>query len=119
MPGLNIYRSPLCGRNFEYLGEDPYLAARLVVPLVQNLQAGGVLATAKHFAANNQEYDRNRISSNMDERTLRGDLPAGLSGGGRGRTGGMCDERLQSAQRRLLHGEQLPEQRHPEGPVGL
>ncbi len=70
-PGLNIYRSPLCGRNFEYLGEDPYLAARLVVPLVQNLQAGGVLATAKHFAANNQEYDRNRISSNMDERTLR------------------------------------------------
>jgi beta-glucosidase len=71
MPGLNIYRSPLCGRNFEYFGEDPYLASRMVVPLVKNLQAGGVLGTAKHFAANNQEYDRNRISSNMDERTLR------------------------------------------------
>jgi beta-glucosidase len=71
MPGLNIYRSPLCGRNFEYFGEDPYLASRMVVPLVKSLQAGGVLGTAKHFAANNQEYDRNRISSNVDERTLR------------------------------------------------
>jgi beta-glucosidase len=71
MPALNIYRSPLCGRNFEYLGEDPYLASCLVVPLVQNLQAAGVLATAKHFAANNQEYDRFGISSDVDERTLR------------------------------------------------
>ncbi len=71
MPGLNIYRSPLCGRNFEYFGEDPYLASGLVVPLVRDLQAGGVLGTAKHYAANNQEYERNRISSNMDERTLR------------------------------------------------
>ena len=70
-PGLNIYRAPMCSRNFEYLGEDPYLASRLVVPLVSGIQSQGVIATIKHFAANNQEYDRQRISSDMDERTLR------------------------------------------------
>ncbi len=70
-PGLNIYRSPLCGRNFEYLGEDPFLAARMVVPLVRGIQERGVLATAKHYAGNNQEYDRHTVSSELDERTLR------------------------------------------------
>ncbi len=71
MPGLNMYRAPLCGRNFEYLGEDPFLAARLVAPLVREMQKQGVLATAKHFAANNQEYNRHNISSDMSDRTLR------------------------------------------------
>jgi len=70
-PGMNIYRSPLCGRNFEYLGEDPYLASRLAVSLIEGIQSRGVVATAKHFVANNQEFDRNNVSSDVDERTLR------------------------------------------------
>lgn len=70
-PGLNIYRAPMAGRNFEYLGEDPYLASRIVVPLVEGIQERGVIATVKHFAGNNQEYDRQKMSSDIDERTLR------------------------------------------------
>jgi beta-glucosidase len=70
-PGLNIYRAPMAGRNFEYLGEDPYLASRIVVPLVEGIQDRGVIATIKHFAGNNEEYDRQKISSDIDERTLR------------------------------------------------
>ena len=70
-PGVNMHRSPLCGRNFEYLGEDPYLAGMLASEVVRSLQSNGVLATVKHFAANNQEYARHGVSSDMDERTLR------------------------------------------------
>jgi beta-glucosidase len=69
-PAVNIYRSPLCGRNFEYMGEDPFLASALVAPMVRGIQSQGVLATVKHFACNNQEWDRNNISSEVDERTL-------------------------------------------------
>ncbi len=69
-PGVNIYRSPLCGRNFEYLGEDPFLASQMLVPLIRGIQSQEVLATVKHFAANNQEWDRHNISSDVDERTL-------------------------------------------------
>lgn len=69
-PAVNIYRSPLCGRNFEYMGEDPFLASTLVAPLVKGIQSQGVLATVKHFACNNQEWDRLRVSSEVDERTL-------------------------------------------------
>ncbi len=70
-PAVNIFRSPLCGRNFEYLGEDPYLAGKMVVPIVQNVQKEGVLATVKHYACNNNEYGRNYTTSDIDERTLR------------------------------------------------
>ncbi len=70
-PGVNIQRSPLNGRNFEYLGEDPYLAGKAAVGLIRGVQGEGVLATVKHFAANNQEWDRNHVSSQVDERTLR------------------------------------------------
>src|SRR5207249_1292492 len=70
-PGMNIYRAPMCGRNFEYFGEDPFLASRVAVSLIQGIQGQGVIATAKHFAANNQEFDRYNISSDIDERTLR------------------------------------------------
>ena len=70
-PGMNIYRAPMNGRNFEYLGEDPYLASRLAVSLIEGIQSQGVIATAKHFVANNQEFDRYKISSDVDERTLR------------------------------------------------
>lgn len=69
-PGLNMKRSPLCGRNFEYFSEDPYLAGELGAAYIQSLQAQGVAACVKHFAANNQETRRMSGSSNMDERTL-------------------------------------------------
>ncbi len=69
-PGVNIFRTPLGGRNFEYMGEDPYLAGELVVPYVQGVQSNGVAACVKHFAVNNQEVRRTATSSNLDDRTL-------------------------------------------------
>jgi len=69
-PGVNIARAPMCGRNFEYLGEDPFLSSTMVVPYIQGVQSQGVVATVKHFAANFQEYDRNWTSSDIDERTM-------------------------------------------------
>ncbi len=70
-PGVNIYRTPLNGRNFEYMGEDPFLASKMVVPYVQGVQSNGVAACVKHFAVNNQETDRGSIDVQVDERTLR------------------------------------------------
>jgi beta-glucosidase len=69
-PTVNIDRVPLWGRNFEGFGEDPYLAARLAVAYIQGVQSEGVIATVKHFAANNQEFERHRIDEKIDERTL-------------------------------------------------
>ena len=69
--GVNIARSLVSGRNFEYLSEDPFLNAHLAVPYIEGVQAQGVSATVKHFAANNQEYNRHNVSSDVDERTLR------------------------------------------------
>lgn len=70
-PGVNIYRAPMGGRNFEYFGEDPFLASQLAVFYIEGVQDQGVMATIKHFAANNQEYARHDVSSDIDERTLR------------------------------------------------
>src|SRR6202142_1731414 len=70
-PGVNIYRTPLCGRNFEYFGEDPWLAGRIAVAYIQGVQSQGVIATVKHYAANNSDLDRNHLNSIVDERTLR------------------------------------------------
>ncbi len=69
-PGMNIYRSPLGGRNFEYLGEDPYLASRMVVPYIQGLQSTGTAACAKHFALNNEEAYRKYNNVIVSERAL-------------------------------------------------
>ncbi|WP_288612245.1 glycoside hydrolase family 3 C-terminal domain-containing protein [uncultured Bacteroides sp.] len=70
-PGVNIYRSPLCGRNFEYFGEDPYLSGEVAKQYILGVQSEGVIATIKHFTANNQEWDRHHVSSEVDERTLQ------------------------------------------------
>ena len=70
-PGLNIYRAPMNGRNFEYFGEDPFLASRIAVGYINGVQSQGVSATAKHFMANNSEFDRHNTDAIIDERTMR------------------------------------------------
>ncbi|MCV9933102.1 glycoside hydrolase family 3 C-terminal domain-containing protein [Flavobacterium sp. LS1R47] len=69
-PGVNIYRSPLNGRNFEYMGEDPFLASKMVVPYIKGVQQNGVAACVKHFALNNQETNRHTVNVNVDDRAL-------------------------------------------------
>ncbi len=69
-PGVNIYRTPLNGRNFEYMGEDPLLASRMVVPYIKGVQANGVAVCVKHFALNNQEVNRHTVDVVVDDRTL-------------------------------------------------
>ncbi|HXS11584.1 MAG TPA: glycoside hydrolase family 3 C-terminal domain-containing protein [Acidobacteriaceae bacterium] len=70
-PGVNLYRAPMAGRNFEYMGEDPWLASRMAVAYIEGVQSMGVSATVKHFALNNQEFNRHNASSDADERTMR------------------------------------------------
>ena len=70
-PGVNTYRASKGARNFEYMGEDPYLSSEMVVPFIKGVQERGVIASVKHFAANDQVYDRNRVSSEVSERALR------------------------------------------------
>ena len=70
-PGVNIYRTPLCGRNFEYMGEDPYLASVMVVPYIKAMQQYGVASCVKHYALNNQEVWRNEVDVQVSERALR------------------------------------------------
>lgn len=69
-PGVNIYRTPMNGRNFEYMGEDPYLASKMVVPYIKGVQQNGVAATMKHFALNNQELWRGHIDVEVSDRAL-------------------------------------------------
>ncbi|MGB6691388.1 MAG: glycoside hydrolase family 3 C-terminal domain-containing protein [Terracidiphilus sp.] len=70
-PGVNIARSPVAGRNFEYLSEDPFLNSGMVVPYIEGVQSEGVAATVKHYALNSEEYNRHNVSADCDERTMR------------------------------------------------
>jgi beta-glucosidase len=70
-PGVNIYRAPMNGRNFEYFGEDPFLASRIAVGYINGVQSQGVCATVKHFLGNNSEFDRHNVNAVIDERALR------------------------------------------------
>ena len=70
-PGVNIFRTPLNGRNFEYMGEDPYLASRMVVPYIQGVQSKGVSACVKHYCLNNDEECRHQVNVIVSDRALR------------------------------------------------
>jgi len=69
-PGMNLYRAPMCGRNFEYLGEDPLVAGAIASAFIRGVQSQGVAATAKHFAGNEQDASRNNLNTEVDDRTL-------------------------------------------------
>lgn len=69
-PGVNIYRTPLNGRNFEYMGEDPFLSSKIVVPYIKGVQKNGVATCVKHYALNNQETERHKTNVNVDDRAL-------------------------------------------------
>jgi len=106
-PGVNIYRAPMCGRNFEYLGEDPFLAGQTAAAYIRGVQDQGVIATVKHFAANNQEYDRHNVSSDLDERTLREIyLPAFEAAVKEGHVGAVMNSY------NLLNGEHATQNKH-------
>ena len=117
-PTVNISRTPLWGRNFEGYGEDPYLAARMGVAYVQGVQGEGVIPSVKHFAANNQEFERHRIDETIDLRTLHeiyfpafkaAVQEAGVVGG---------DVRLQQGERPVVRGEPVPADGDAAGSAG-
>jgi beta-glucosidase len=106
-PGVNIYRSPLNGRNFEYFGEDPYLAAHIAAPFIEGVQGQGVSATVKHYFGNNSEYARHRTDSVIDERTAREIyLPAFEAAVKTAKVGAVMDAY------NLVNGEHMTENRH-------
>ncbi len=106
-PGVNIYRLPLNGRNFEYYGEDPFLAGQTAAGLIRGVQSQGVVATVKHFTANNSEYDRHQVNSVIDERTLREIyLPAFEAAVKQGHVGAVMDSY------NLLNGVHTTQNRH-------
>jgi beta-glucosidase len=93
--GMNNYRHSQCGRNFEYFGEDPFLASRMIEKYVKGVQSTGTVATLKHFAANNTEYFRRKSNSIIDERTLHEiNLPAFKAGIDAGATAVMTSYNL-------------------------
>jgi beta-glucosidase len=106
-PGMNIYRAPMCGRNFEYFGEDPFLASRMAVAVIEGIQSQGVIATAKHYMGNNQEWERYKVSSDIDERTMHEIyLPAFEASVKEGHVGAVMDSY------NLVNGEHATENYH-------
>ena len=106
-PGVNIYRAPMNGRNFEYFGEDPFLASRVAVGYIRGVQSQGVSATVKHFMANNSEFDRHDSDSVVDERTMREIyMPAFEAAVKEARVGAVMDSY------NLVNGEHASQNRH-------
>jgi beta-glucosidase len=105
-PGVNIYRSPINGRNFEYFGEDPFLAGQFASNFIQGIQQEHVIATVKHYVANDSEFDRNHLNAIVDERTLREIyLPAFEASVKEGRVGAVMDAY------NLVNGQHMTENR--------
>jgi beta-glucosidase len=106
-PGVNIYRAPMNGRNFEYFGEDPFLASRIAVGYIRGVQSQGVSATVKHFMANNSEFDRHNSDSVVDERAMREIyMPVFEAAVREAHVGAMMDSY------NLLNGEHASQNRH-------
>ena len=106
-PGVNIYRAPMNGRNFEYFGEDPFLASRLAVAYIRGVQSQGVSATIKHFMGNNSEFDRHNTDSIIDERTMHEIyLPAFKAAVKEARVGAIMDSY------NLVNGEHASQNHH-------
>jgi beta-glucosidase len=106
-PGVNIYRAPMNGRNFEYLGEDPYLASQIVVAYIEGMQGEGVSATVKHFLGNNSEFDRHNTDTIIDERAMREIyLPAFEAAVKQAHVGAVMDSY------NLLNGSHLTQNKH-------
>ena len=118
-PAVNIHRSPLGGRNGEYMSEDPFLTARMAVGYIKGMQSTGVGACIKHFVCNNQEHDRFDVNVVVGERALREIyFPAFEAGVKEGvRLDG--DECLQQGQRHELQREQVPAERRAETRLGI
>ena len=118
-PAINIKRSPLGGRTFEYFSEDPRLTGALAVAYVRGVQSTGVGTSLKHFAVNSQETDRMRVSAEVDDRTLREIYLPGVRARREGGGADHGDERLQRDQRRVLLGEPVAAHRAAARRVGL
>lgn len=118
-PGVNIYRTPLSGRNFEYMGEDPYLSSRMVVPYVKGMQQNGVAACLKHFALNNQEKDRDKINVEVSDRALYEIYLPAFQGGCTGRWSMDCDGFIQQVPRPVLQPQRPAHQPNPKKGLGL
>ena len=113
-PTVNINRVPLWGRNFEGYGEDPYLAAQLGVAYIHGVQGEGVIPSVKHFAANNEEYERHRVNAHHRRAHTARDLPACFQGR---RSGCRCVDRnvgLQQIERHALRRKPLSAHRYSE-----
>ena len=118
-PTVCIPRTPLAGRTFESFAEDPFLSARAAVAYIAGVQAGGVGCCVKHFACNDQEHERMTISAEVDERTLRGDPPAVVRGGGPRRRRVVDHVGLQPGQRHVLWRAPRVARVDPQAGVGL
>ena len=118
-PGVNIARSPISGRNFEYLSEDPFLNATLVVPFIEGVQSEGVAATVKHFALNDQEFNRHNASVGCGRAHHARNLSARVRScryqGARRRGDGL----LQPGQRRSRHAERFPQSQVAQERMGI
>ena len=118
-PTVNINRVPLWGRNFEGYGEDPYLAARMGVAYIKGVQGEGVIPSVKHFAANNEEFERHRIDAKHRRAHAARDLPARLQSRRAGSRSVDRDVGLQQGERHVLRRERIPAHRRSEEGVRL